>query len=96
MKAFFTFINDSCCARILQGIDSRYGNSDIFYRNNITFDVIPQISVILMPCVGGACYSQAICDYICFLHFADVWKMCELHAQKQYVEHVYDMLVISI
>ncbi len=64
MKAPFISINDSGGARIEEGIDSLSGYADIFYRNTISSGVIPQISVILGPCAGGACYSPAICDYI--------------------------------
>lgn len=64
MKAPFISINDSGGARIEEGIDGLSGYADIFYRNTIASGVIPQISVILGPCAGGACYSPAICDYI--------------------------------
>ncbi len=64
MKAPFISINDSGGARIEEGIDSLAGYADIFYRNTMASGVIPQISVILGPCAGGACYSPAICDYI--------------------------------
>ena len=64
MKAPFISVNDSGGARIEEGIDSLTGYADIFYRNTIASGVIPQISVILGPCAGGACYSPAICDYI--------------------------------
>lgn len=64
MKVPFISINDSGGARIEEGIDSLSGYADIFYRNTIASGVIPQISVILGPCAGGACYSPAICDYI--------------------------------
>lgn len=64
MKAPLVFINDSGGARIEEGIDGLSGYADIFYRNTIASGVIPQISVILGPCAGGACYSPAIADYI--------------------------------
>ena len=64
MKAPFISINDSGGARIEEGIDSLGGYADIFYRNTIASGVIPQISVIMGPCAGGACYSPAIADYI--------------------------------
>ncbi len=63
-KAPFIAINDSGGARIEEGIDGLAGYADIFYRNTIASGVIPQISVILGPCAGGACYSPAISDYI--------------------------------
>lgn len=64
MKAPFISINDSGGARIEEGIDGLSGYADIFYRNTIASGVIPQISVILGPCAGGACYSPAITDFI--------------------------------
>lgn len=64
MKAPFISINDSGGARIEEGIDGLAGYGDIFYRNTKASGVIPQISVILGPCAGGACYSPAITDYI--------------------------------
>lgn len=64
MKAPLIFINDSGGARIEEGIDSLAGYAGIFYRNTLASGVIPQISVILGPCAGGACYSPAITDYI--------------------------------
>ena len=64
MKVPFISINDSGGARIEEGIDGLSGYADIFYRNTMASGVIPQISVILGPCAGGACYSPAITDYI--------------------------------
>lgn len=64
MKAPYISINDSGGARIEEGIDGLAGYADIFYRNTIASGVIPQISVILGPCAGGACYSPAITDFI--------------------------------
>ena len=64
MKAPFISINDSGGARIEEGIDGLAGYADIFYRNTAASGVIPQISVILGPCAGGACYSPAITDFI--------------------------------
>lgn len=64
MKAPYVSINDSGGARIEEGISSLDGYSGIFYRNTRASGVIPQISVILGPCAGGACYSPAITDFI--------------------------------
>lgn len=64
MKAPLIFINDSGGARIEEGIDGLSGYAEIFYRNTMASGVIPQISVILGPCAGGACYSPAISDFI--------------------------------
>ena len=60
----FVSINDSGGARIEEGICSLSGYSGIFYRNTQLSGVVPQISVILGPCAGGACYSPAISDFI--------------------------------
>lgn len=60
----FISINDSGGARIQEGIDALSGFGDIFYRNTISSGVIPQISVIMGPCAGGAVYSPAITDFI--------------------------------
>ena len=64
MKAPYVSINDSGGARIEEGICSLDGYSGIFYRNTKASGIIPQISVILGPCAGGACYSPAITDFI--------------------------------
>lgn len=63
-RAPFICINDSGGARIEEGVSSLDGYSGIFYRNTLASGVIPQISVILGPCAGGACYSPAISDFI--------------------------------
>ena len=73
MKAPFISINDSGGARIEEGIDSLTGYADIFYRNTIASGVIPQISVIMGPCAGGACYSPAITDYIFMTDYAQMF-----------------------
>lgn len=57
-------INDSGGARIQEGVDALSGYGKIFYNNTISSGVIPQISVILGPCAGGAVYSPAITDFI--------------------------------
>ncbi|NMB33118.1 MAG: methylmalonyl-CoA carboxyltransferase, partial [Clostridium sp.] len=57
-------INDSGGARIQEGIDALQGYGEIFYRNTLASGVIPQISVILGPCAGGAVYSPALTDFI--------------------------------
>ena len=49
-------INDSGGARIQEGVNSLAGYGEIFYRNTLSSGVIPQISVILGPCAGGAVY----------------------------------------
>ncbi|MCK5763405.1 MAG: methylmalonyl-CoA carboxyltransferase, partial [Clostridiales bacterium] len=57
-------INDSGGARIQEGVNSLAGYGEIFYRNTLASGVIPQISVILGPCAGGAVYSPALNDFI--------------------------------
>ncbi|MCL6443727.1 MAG: acyl-CoA carboxylase subunit beta, partial [Alicyclobacillus sp.] len=57
-------LNDSGGARIQEGVVSLDGYGHIFYRNTIYSGVIPQISVIMGPCAGGAVYSPAITDFI--------------------------------
>jgi acetyl-CoA carboxylase carboxyltransferase component len=57
-------LNDSGGARIQEGVESLGGYADIFLRNTLASGVIPQISVILGPCAGGAVYSPAITDFV--------------------------------
>ncbi len=57
-------LNDSGGARIQEGIGSLAGYASIFYQNTMASGVIPQISAILGPCAGGACYSPALTDFI--------------------------------
>lgn len=57
-------LNDSGGARIQEGVESLAGYADIFYNNVLSSGVIPQISVILGPCAGGAVYSPALTDFI--------------------------------
>ncbi|PKP18336.1 MAG: methylmalonyl-CoA carboxyltransferase [Bacteroidetes bacterium HGW-Bacteroidetes-21] len=57
-------INDSGGARIQEGVNSLAGYGEIFYRNTLNSGVIPQISVILGPCAGGAVYSPALTDFV--------------------------------
>lgn len=56
-------LNDSGGARIQEGVASLGGYADIFLRNTLASGVVPQISVILGPCAGGAVYSPAITDF---------------------------------
>ncbi|MBM3155264.1 MAG: methylmalonyl-CoA carboxyltransferase [Chloroflexi bacterium] len=55
---------DSGGARIQEGVDSLIGYGDIFTRNTLYSGVVPQISVVMGPCAGGAVYSPAITDFI--------------------------------
>jgi propionyl-CoA carboxylase beta chain len=57
-------INDSGGARIQEGVDSLAGYAEVFQRNIEASGVIPQISVIMGPCAGGAVYSPAMTDFI--------------------------------
>lgn len=60
----FIGLNDSGGARIQEGVLALDGYGQIFYRNSIYSGVIPQISVIMGPCAGGAVYSPAITDFV--------------------------------
>ncbi|HXH30940.1 MAG TPA: acyl-CoA carboxylase subunit beta [Bacteriovoracaceae bacterium] len=57
-------VNDSGGARIQEGVDALAGYAEIFYRNVQASGVIPQISLIMGPCAGGAVYSPAMTDFI--------------------------------
>lgn len=57
-------VNDSGGARIQEGVESLAGYAEIFWRNVQASGVIPQISLILGPCAGGAVYSPALTDFI--------------------------------
>ncbi|MGB0697312.1 MAG: acyl-CoA carboxylase subunit beta [Rhodospirillaceae bacterium] len=57
-------LNDSGGARIQEGVDSLAGYADVFVRNVMGSGVIPQISMIMGPCAGGAVYSPAMTDFI--------------------------------
>jgi propionyl-CoA carboxylase beta chain len=57
-------LNDSGGARIQEGVASLGGYADVFQRNVLASGVVPQISVIMGPCAGGAVYSPAMTDFI--------------------------------
>ncbi len=57
-------LNDSGGARIQEGVVSLAGYGEIFLRNTLASGVVPQISVILGPCAGGAVYSPGITDFV--------------------------------
>ena len=57
-------LNDSGGARIQEGVVSLGGYADIFLRNTLASGVVPQVSLIMGPCAGGAVYSPAITDFI--------------------------------
>src|SRR3989475_4741373 len=56
-------LNDSGGARIQEGVVSLAGYADIFLRNTLASGVVPQLSVVMGPCAGGAVYSPAITDF---------------------------------
>ncbi|HEX3209170.1 MAG TPA: carboxyl transferase domain-containing protein, partial [Geminicoccaceae bacterium] len=60
-------INDSGGARIQEGVASLAGYADVFQRNVLASGVIPQISLIMGPCAGGAVYSPAMTGFICMV-----------------------------
>mgnify|MGYP005640143939 CR=1 FL=1 len=57
-------LNDSGGARIQEGVGSLAGYAEVFQRNIMASGVVPQISVIMGPCAGGAVYSPAITDFV--------------------------------
>ena len=57
-------LNDSGGARIQEGIDSLAGYAEVFQRNVLASGVIPQISMVMGPCAGGAVYSPAMTDFV--------------------------------
>ena len=57
-------LNDSGGARIQEGVDSLAGYAEVFQRNVMASGVVPQLSVIMGPCAGGAVYSPALTDFI--------------------------------
>ena len=64
MGAPIVGINDSGGARIQEAVDALVGYGKIFYKNTLASGVVPQISVIMGPCAGGAVYSPALTDFI--------------------------------
>ena len=61
-------INDSGGARIQEGVVSLAGYAEIFWRNVEASGVVPQLSLILGPCTGGAVYSPAMTDFTFMVH----------------------------
>ncbi|MBM3275102.1 MAG: methylmalonyl-CoA carboxyltransferase, partial [Candidatus Sericytochromatia bacterium] len=57
-------LNDSGGARIQEGVESLGGYAEIFWRNVQTSGVVPQISLVMGPCAGGAVYSPAMTDFV--------------------------------
>ena len=77
-------INDSGGARIQEGVNSLAGYGEIFFRNTLASGVIPQISVILGPCAGGAVYSPALT--------VEDEKRKELQKEEKALEELNDIL----
>ena len=57
-------LNDSGGARIQEGVDSLAGYAEVFQRNVLASGVVPQVSLVMGPCAGGAVYSPAMTDFI--------------------------------
>src|SRR5690242_13450934 len=57
-------LNDSGGARIQEGVSSLGGYADVFLQNVLASGVVPQISMVMGPCAGGAVYSPAMTDFI--------------------------------
>lgn len=66
-------INDSGGARIQEGVDALDGYGQIFKRNTLSSGVIPQLSVIMGPCAGGAVYSPALTDFVFMVDKANMF-----------------------
>ena len=66
-------INDSGGARIQEGIVALNGYGEIFKRNTLASGVIPQLSVIMGPCAGGAVYSPALTDFVFMVNKANMF-----------------------
>lgn len=64
--SLFVCISYSCFyfIRIQEGVDSLAGYADVFYKNVEASGVVPQISLVMGPCAGGAVYSPAMTDFI--------------------------------
>ena len=57
-------LNDSGGARIQEGVASLGGYAEVFQRNVLASGVVPQVSLVMGPCAGGAVYSPAITDFV--------------------------------
>uniref|UniRef100_A0A8C0MZM9 Propionyl-CoA carboxylase beta chain, mitochondrial n=1 Tax=Canis lupus familiaris TaxID=9615 RepID=A0A8C0MZM9_CANLF len=71
-------LNDSGGARIQEGVESLAGYADIFLRNVLASGVIPQISLIMGPCAGGAVYSPALTDFTFMVKVVDEREFFEI------------------
>jgi signal transduction histidine kinase len=89
-------MNDSGGARIEEGIDALSGFGDIFFRNTLASGVIPQISVIMGPCAGGAVYSPAITDFTFMVDNTSHLNLrdgTEINADQLYLKRVFVNLI---
>ncbi|TVP54808.1 MAG: acyl-CoA carboxylase subunit beta [Gemmatimonadales bacterium] len=84
-------LNDSGGARIQEGVVSLGGYADIFLRNTLSSGVIPQISVILGPCAGGAVYSPAITDFVYMVRGTSFMFVTGPHVVKTVTHEDIDM-----
>lgn len=66
-------LNDSGGARIQEGVESLAGYADIFQRNVMASGVVPQISLVMGPCAGGAVYSPALTDFTFMVRDTSYW-----------------------
>ncbi|HSR43005.1 MAG TPA: acyl-CoA carboxylase subunit beta, partial [Longimicrobiales bacterium] len=84
-------LNDSGGARIQEGVVSLGGYADIFLRNTLASGVVPQISVILGPCAGGAVYSPAITDFVYMVRGTSFMFVTGPHVVKTVTHEDVDM-----
>jgi propionyl-CoA carboxylase beta chain len=84
-------LNDSGGARIQEGVVSLGGYADIFLRNTLASGVVPQISVILGPCAGGAVYSPAITDFVYMVRGTSYMFVTGPHVVKTVTHEDVDM-----
>jgi len=84
-------LNDSGGARIQEGVVSLGGYAEIFLRNTLSSGVVPQISVILGPCAGGAVYSPAITDFVFMVRGTSYMFVTGPHVVKTVTHEDIDM-----
>jgi propionyl-CoA carboxylase beta chain len=84
-------LNDSGGARIQEGVVSLGGYADIFLRNTLASGVIPQISLIMGPCAGGAVYSPAITDFVFMVRGTSYMFVTGPHVVKTVTHEDIDM-----
>ena len=84
-------LNDSGGARIQEGVASLGGYADIFLRNTLASGVVPQVSVVLGPCAGGAVYSPAITDFVYMVRGTSYMFVTGPHVVKTVTHEDIDM-----